>query len=650
MSKIKPSLFGTVIFLIWTFPVAYSSARMAAPIDTAHYYMEHSFDVQKYLLNIDIYACYTAPYTRSFSAKEIITLRVDSALNQVQFNAVNSSIEIDSVGLAGISFTHMNDTLTVMMDRYYDVGEIADIKICYHHKNVIDNAFYVSSGYVYTDCPPEGARKWFPCWDRPSDKAAWELNAKVPLTVRLGSTGLLVDSTVTADTIFYHWMSSQPVATYLITISSKMNFLEHITYYHQPSQPDDSIPVRLYYKSGENLNTVNNLIVPLTDFYVEKFGPYPFEKIGFATLNNSFPWGGMENQTMVNLMPGGYSNEDLIAHEHSHQWFGDMITCGTWADIWLNEGFGTYCADLWVENKSGYDAYKNKINSQANYYLNNNPGWPIYNPEWAIETPPGSQLYNEAIIYDKGACVLHQLRYVLGDSVFFQVMSHYASDTSFMFKNAVTEDFELTISEVSGQDISWFFDEWVDARNHPMYENTYEINDLTGSWKVKLVINQVQTTTVFFKMPVQIEIDFVDGSDSLLQVMNDSNGQVCEFIFGKQPTGLTFDPLRNIPLKQSTTVVGTDETALTNETPILKVDPNPFVSQTKVSYRVIRPAQVSISVIDCAGKVIHTLIRHHHEPGNYQFYLTGDLFKPGLYYLNILQDNESESIKLIRSE
>jgi aminopeptidase N len=392
--------------LVWLFLLApfllYTSTAAAGitpslPTDTAHFYTKHSFDVQKYKLDIGLYQCYFSPFPKSFSAQQRITLRVDSALNSISLNAINTSIVIDSVRLAGTSFTHVHDTLKILLDRTYQPGENLEISIFYRHNNVNDQGFYAFYGTVYTDSPPEGARKWMPCWDRPSDKSTWELTARVPLSVRLGSTGRLADSTISGDTICYHWLSDIPVATYLITLSSKINFLVHTRYWHKSANPNDSVPVRIYYKPGENIATIDTTIIPLTNFFAQKFGDYPFEKIGFATMNTTFPWGGMENQSLVNLRPNGYSDLNLIAHEHSHQWFGDLITCGTWADIWLNEGFGTYCQNLWVEHNEGQVAYKASMDALANYYLSANPGWPLYHPEWAMHTPDGNTLYNQAI-------------------------------------------------------------------------------------------------------------------------------------------------------------------------------------------------------------------------------------------------------------
>lgn len=616
--------------------------------DTAHFYMRHNFDVLKYNLDMNLYNCYVAPYPRSFNASLIVSLKVDTALSIISLNAINNSLEIDSVGMSGISFTHFNDTVKIVLDRMYQPGEILSVNIIFRHKDIVDHAFYTGYGYVFTDTPPEGSRKWFPCWDRPSDKAKWELSAKVPYAARLGSTGYLADSIISADTIRYHWISDHPVATYLITISSRMNWLIHTSYWHRLTNPADSIPIRLFYKSGEALNTVNNTLTPITNLFAQKFGDYPFEKIGFATLNNTFPWGGMENQTLVNLQPGGYNNPNLIAHEHSHQWFGDLITCGTWADIWLNEGFATYCQNLWVENSEGYDAYKLSMNAVANYYLATNPGWPIYHPQWAIHTPSGNDLYNQAITYNKGACVLHQLRYVLGDSLFFSALHAYVTDTTFMFKNAITEEFVQKINEATGQNLNWFFDTWVYGPNHPVYENTFEIIPLgSNTWKIKLIVNQVQTNAGFFKMPIQLRVTFADNSDTLIQVMNNLNHQTYEFFYGKEPANIDFDPLGNILLKQATTIVGVKNSGDSSGYRLLQNKPNPFRNSTSGAFEIAKQETVTISVTDVNGKTILVPVRGLYDPGFYRFDFQHVSLSPGIYFLKMEAGAFQETKKMV---
>lgn len=616
--------------------------------DTAHWYMKHSYDVLSYSLNLDLYGCYAAPYPHTFTAKEIITLKVDSALNSIKLNAVNTSIQIDSVRQAGVSFTHLNDTLQIQLDRTYQPGETVSVRISYHHKNVTDNAFYVSNGYVFTDCPPEGARKWFPCWDRPSDKALTDITVKVPLNVRLGSNGMLSDSVVSADTLRYHWVNGDPISTYLITITSKAGFAVSRNYWHHLNNPSDSIPIRLFHNTTENIANAMLLIPEVTNFYSTKFGEYPFEKIGFASLNSSFPWGGMENQSMINLMSGGYNDNSLMAHENSHMWFGDMITCGTWADIWLNEGFGTYCDKLYTEFKSGYMAYKYAMNGLANYYLTHNPGLPLYNPSWAIHTPSSGLLYSTALIYDKGACVLFQLRYVLGDSLFFETMRSYALDTTFRYKNAVTLDFIGKVNQVSGQDYQWFFDEWVYAPNHPEYSNTYNIRDLgAGAWRVDLELKQVQSNTVFFRMPVEVQISFEDATDTIIKVNNDTNPQEYSFTFTKQPLALVFDPDRNILLKQSTTIVGLNEAGKIDGFTLSQNEPNPFNGLTRVKYSLPSDSHVNLVIIDSSGRQVRSLLNRDQLAGVYAIDLTADDLVPGIYYLRMQAGALTETRKMV---
>jgi aminopeptidase N len=524
--------------------------------DSAYIYHERSYDILKYTLAIDLYSCYDPPFPKSFKAREVITFRIDTSIRMIRLDASNGSLLIDSIAMAGVSFKHASDTLTIRLNRIYQKGEVVSIRICYRHKDTADHAFYAGDGYAFFDLPAEGARKVFPCRDIPSCKAKWELTARVPVAVRLGSNGSLADSVISGDTLYYHWISHDPMSTYLMTLTSAKDYKIDIKYWHKPWHPMDSIPVRFYYQGSEHPAPVENIIIPLADFYSRMFGDYPFEKIGFATLNWLFQWGGMENQTMINLQKDGW-HEILAAHEFSHQWFGDLITCGTWADIWLNESFATYCEALWLEHTKGYSAYKDHLATRATGYLNNNPGFPIYNQGWLYHTPPVHLLYNAAVIYNKGACTLHQLRYILGDSLFFRALHAYMTDTNFIYKNAVTADFISKVNRVSGKDYSWFFNEWVYSANHPVYKNTYEITKTArNKWTVSYEIKQTQSNAPFFRMPVEILIGFNDQSDTLIKIDNTVNPQLFQGSFTKHPISCSFDPYENILLKEASTEMG----------------------------------------------------------------------------------------------
>ena len=611
---------------------------------------KHSFDVLNYTLNLDIFACYTSPFPKSFKASNLITFKVDSTLSEIKLNAVNSSLIIDSVKMAGVSFTHIADILTITLDRTYNPGETAGAMIYYSHKNVTDGAFYVDNGFVFTDCEPEGARKWFPCWDKPSDKATVDITTKVPLNVKLGSNGRLQDSTIVGPAINYHWISRDPVATYLVVLTSKVNYKLDIVYWHKLSNPSDSVPFRFYYNAGENPSAMEAIISPMTDYYSNRFGEHPFEKNGFATLSSQFAWGGMENQTLTSLCPNCWG-ESLIAHEFAHQWFGDMITCGTWADIFLNEGFATFVEATWTENQYGQEAYKSEIANNAQTYISSNPGWAISEPSWANNTPGVNVLFNYAITYMKGSCVLHQLRYVLGDSIFFAGMKAYATDTvNFKFKSAVIGDYRAKMEEVSGQDLNWFFNEWIFQPNHPVYQNLYSFEQLVGNnWKVNFTARQNESPfLLYFQMPLELKINFQDGSDTLIRVFNSFNGQIFSFEFNKRPVLLTFDPNNEIVLREGTTMVGIDGPSASGvETKMLMPAPNPFKGSTMLAYQLAGKSHVKLMVFDMYGKLVKELVNTTQNAGAYQVSFEAGGLAPGAYQCRLFTDGKAEVVKLL---
>ena len=166
-------------------------------------------------------------------------------------------------------------------------------------------------------------------------------------------------------------------------------------------------------------------------------------------------------------------------------------------------------------------------------------------------------LFNWEISYEKGACVLHMLRYTLGDALFFAVMQSYSNDTNLLFHSAAIADFKDKVNSVSGQDYNWFFNQWIYAPNHPLYSNQYYIESLgNGHWDLRFLIKQTQSDAPFFQMPVILKIHFQNNSDSLIRVINVFNHQEFNWTFSKQPASLAFYPDNEIVLKQATLAPG----------------------------------------------------------------------------------------------
>ena len=512
---------------------------------------DNSFDVQKYELDLDLYNCFREPISRSFTATEKIGIITNISLDEISLNASNTSLKIESVSGAGVSFSHSNDILNIKLDQQYSAGEAVGITINYSHNNIKDSAFYSYQGMVFTDCEPSKARRWFPCKDVPNDKALTSVTASVPSNVLLCSNGSLTDSTVSGDTTVYKWESKYPVATYLVAVVASYKFNLDVVNWKRPD--GQNMEVRFYWQNGEtvfNLNNVMSKIGKMLDLLSKLYGDYPFEKLAFATTNREFEWGGMENQTIITLCPDCWT-EDLAIHELAHQWFGDLITPSSWADIWLNEGFATYIEAVWYGSQSGDTRYKKLVRNEAVKYIAGNPGWAVYEKSWDVSSPDSDQLFNTSITYSKSSCLIYMLRYVIGEKEFDDIINKYATNPDYMYGNINTLEFINFINEKSGTDLNWFFDQWLYKPGHPVYNNNFSSEETTeGKWKTDYTINQIQTNNVFYKMPVDLKIVFDNGKDTTVTLNNDYNLQIFSFDFDYEPKKIIFDPENKIILKE----------------------------------------------------------------------------------------------------
>jgi len=599
-----------------------------------------NYNVLSYKIEIDLRNNYASPQTKAFTGSVQIKLKFDTVANYLEFDASNNSLAIDSIKGKLTSFTHSSNILKVNLDKYYTINDTLEFTIYYKHSDVVDGAFYANYGFVFTDCEPQGARKWFPCNDTPDDKALAELIALTPSNVLLGSNGILIDSVNYGNYIKYHWKSNHPIATYLIVISSKANYKLDIDFVNDPYQ-GKKIPLRYYYNSGEYIGEVlKGKIREAYLYFSEKWYPHPFDKNGFATLSSEFAWGGMENQTITSLCSGCW-DENLLIHEFAHQWFGDFVTCKTWADIWVNEGFATWAESFWkgkTENGYIYD-----IQNKANYYLKNNPGYAIYNLAYVSGTPNVNVLFNYAITYCKGACVVHLLKYTLGDSLFFNVINKYFN--TYKYQSATIKDFFNIVTSVTGDDYNWFMEQWIKRPNHPIYENAYDIIDNGEGSTVHFKF--YQTNTQFYIMPVKLKFKFQDLSDTTIKVWNNYNGDIFTFNFPKKVTQVIFDPLNEMVLKKATTVVGIEDLSSQQEEETVKVYPNPFNNSSSVSFKLAKSANVSIILYDILGNKVLNIISNQHMPaGSYQYPIQLNNFSSGVYILSFIKDGGVKNFKI----
>jgi aminopeptidase N len=607
---------------------------------------DNNIDVTYYKLNLNI------TYTPK-NIKGEVTINAKSkatSLNQIIIDLQNA-LTTDSVKIGNkkLAFTHQLNQITIKLDKSYAENQLISILIYYHgipgssgfdsfvfgtHNNAKDLAIWSLS-------EPYGSPDWFPCKNSVDDKAdssdVWITGDKYFTSV---SNGILERTMDNPDgTRTFQWKNRYPIAQYLISIA-----MSNYTLYQNQFTFDgqNSMPIT-HYIYPESLTSTNKLALDKTtfmlDLFSKKFGLYPFikEKYGHA----QFGWGGgMEHQTCTSLTVPSSGFETLIAHELTHQWFGDKITCKNWENIWLNEGFASYGECIYAEaigGKTAYDAYIKTFMTSAK-----TANGTIY----VQNVNNISEIFSSPRTYRKGASVLHMLRGIVGDDKFFKILQTYVNSKS-AYGNAITEDFQAIAEQVYGQKLDYFFKQWIFGENYPKYKFQWSSQPMAdGTFKVKADLSQSgNTNPTFFTMPIQLSIPLGLG-DTTITVFNDKQSQTFEFVLKTKPSSINFDS-NNLILKDLETVA-----VLSNEPQIfdnfgLNVAPNPSSEDIEVSFRLAKSSTVKITIIDFSGKEILSQPEEKLSIGNYSRNLKISQFQSGTYILNLNVDGQNESRKLV---
>ncbi len=354
-----------------------------------------------------------------------------------------------------------------------------------------------NDGICYTFTEPEDSRYWFPCRDLPADKANWyRAHITVPSAYLVASNGTLERMNGNGDgTATHHFHMAQPVSTYLISLA--------VSNFDRINQTaSGGLPITHYvYPSHYNLALFDWANLPaMIDFYSDVYIDYPFDSYGMAMA----PLGGaMEHQTMTTFgqawVNGNRRFEPVVAHELAHQWWGDMVTCRNWAEIWLNEGFATYFDALFTEHFYGPEAFQEQMAANRQSYFNGEGGgegrFPIYDPEymWGVT------------VYEKGAWILHMLRQVLGSSTWQEGVRLYAE--RHLYGTATTQNLIAAFQDVSGTNLGWFFDQWVYQAGYPEFRYTHGgYPAAEGGYTMTLALRQVQQNAPLFRMPLDVGV------------------------------------------------------------------------------------------------------------------------------------------------
>jgi aminopeptidase N len=462
-----------------------------------------------------------------------------SGMNSIQFELYTTMLA-DSAFYHGAKrkVTHTGNVITIPFDTAISAGVLDSVTV-YYHGNPTTSGFGSFASETHNGTPvmwtlsePYGASDWWPSKNDLTDKIdSIDMFVVTPKGNHVAGNGLLLSETAyDANSVLAHWKHRYPIASYLIAIAST-NYARFSDYYVTGS---DSLKVLnyVYPEDSARLRYGAGTVVQSIALFEKLFAPYPFraEKYGHA----EFGWGGgMEHQTMTFLGNGAF-NADIISHELAHQWFGDMITCGSWHDIWLNEGFATYCAGLRYQYLEPEHWMSWKLSSIANAC--SAPSGSVY----CDDTTDVGRIFNGALSYNKGAMLLHMLRWIMGDDAFFKGMKSYVNDPKLRHGFARTSDLKEHMETASGRDLTRFFADWFYGKGFPSYtlDVAQSENDQTS-----VVINQTQSdiSVKFFEMPVPVKF-FGEGRDTVIVFDNSFSGQLLIVNPGFKIDSSKFDP------------------------------------------------------------------------------------------------------------
>ena len=494
-------------------------------------------------------------------------------------------------------------------------------------------------GHVWTLSEAYCARSWWPCKDDPSDKAdSVNIIISVPLEPAyiVASNGLLSSTTINNNKKTYFWKERYPITTYLVSLAI-YPYTKWVDQYVSPISSDTMLIEHYVFPDRYEASYPNySLTKDMLSFFSELFGEYPFisEKYGHA----DFTWGGgMEHQTLSSM---GSFSQNLMVHELGHSWWGNLITCKTFNDIWLNEGFARYCQALWAEHMYGREAYFDFMNNHAYYGAGT-----IY-----VENPSSnSQIFSAGLSYNKASWVLHMLRHKVGETMFFDILKSYASNDSLSYNAASTSDFQKVCEDISGLDFEQFFQQWIYGEKYPKYELSWW-HEGNGIYNVK--IDQVQSYN-FFSMPIDLKFSGSAGPmlvDTTIVIENNNSSQLYEFSgFNFLVENVMLDP-ENWILKEATYSVNEIDNILPDRVEVEKAFPNPFNSKVKLSFYInpqFGDTHVNVNIFDSRGKIVESLIDNEFMPGYHTTFWNANGKSSGVYFIQLATDNYIDSQKIL---
>lgn len=512
---------------------------------------------------------------------------------------LNSVLTVDSVryNQKKIAFGHTANKISITLPAPMMKNSTATTEVFYHGSPPQSGfgAFFTGSHnntpILWTLSEPYGAMDWWPCKESLSDKIdSLDVFVTSPSQYKAASNGKLISDVVSGSKRTAHWKHRYPIATYLVAIAVT-NYETYSDFVEAPDGKKIEILNYMYPEYLATAKTKSGETRDIMDLYNRKFITYPFaaEKYGHA----QFGWGGgMEHQTMSFMTNLDF---ELVAHEMAHQWFGDYITLASWHDIWLNEGFATYLSGIAYENLYN-GIWWNDFKIRLTNSVTSNSEGSVY----VADTTNISRIFSSRLSYNKGASLLHMLRWEIGDELFFKGMKNYLNDPKIANGFASQAQFVTHMETAADTSLTEFFKDWYYGEGYPYYLLTY-FPDPQNPSRQKLRVKQMpsHSSVSFFEMHIPIRL-WKNKIATDIRLHNTEQNQ--EFIISDQPFDyIEFDPENWLIAKLSKVTSANPEMIV----PEIRIIPD--LAQHKI--RIVLPelkGNEAMQLFDGAGKMVMT--------------------------------------------
>ena len=588
----------------------------------------NNFDIKYYRCEWEV-----NPAIRSIKGKVTVYFLITTTSNSISLD-LRDQLITDSVKQKNNSlvFERGNDILKINFVNPLSVGPIDSVSIYYHGVPPVSGfgtftqTFHSGVPVIWTLSEPYGSRDWWPCKNGLDDKAdSIDIFIKHPAQYKAASNGILQSENVTGTNIITHWKHRYPIATYLICFA----VTNYAVFNNSVQLGNVNLPMQTFcYPENLSLFQSNTpLVLNTMQFFNKTFGTYPFIKEKYGHVQFSFG-GGQEHQTSTFIVT---PNESLMAHELAHQWFGDKVTCASWRDIWLNEGFATHLASMDIEQKYPATIITNRKNEITN--ITSVPNGSV----WVDDTTNIGRIFNYRLSYLKGSHLLYMLRWILSDSIFLRAVREYHNDPKVSYGFATTNDLIKHLQKQSGKDLTEFFKDWFYGQGYPSYNVQW--TQIGNFVKIKMDQTTSDASVDFFELPIALKFKNATQQKTVI-VDNKLNHEIFYRDIGFIADTVLVDPDYWLITKNNTTQKVSDNITEQN---IIYVFPNPVQSQFYVAFRNYHLPIGIIDFYNAKGQRLYT--KAITINGDAIVEIPSDQLPAGVYFIKI---RTGSSVKFVK--